>query len=57
MKVLFLALLLAPLLALSTVSQVMAQPLRLALHWLPQAQFAGYLMAEERASTPRAGWT
>jgi NitT/TauT family transport system substrate-binding protein len=48
MKVLFLSLLLAPLLALSTVSQVMGQPLRLVLHWLPQAQFAGYLMAEEK---------
>jgi len=40
--------LLALILALSTVSQAAAQPLRLVLHWLPQAQFAGYLMAEEK---------
>lgn len=42
------ALLFTLLLALSTVSQAAAQPLRLVLHWLPQAQFAGYLMAEEK---------
>lgn len=44
MKALLFAVLLAP----STVSQAAAQPLRLVLHWLPQAQFAGYLMAEEK---------
>jgi NitT/TauT family transport system substrate-binding protein len=42
------ALLFTVLLALTTVSQAAAQPLRLVLHWLPQAQFAGYLMAEEK---------
>lgn len=32
-----------------------AKPLRLILHWLPQAQFAGYLMAEEKGFYARRG--
>ena len=32
-----------------------AEPLRLILHWLPQAQFAGYLVAEEKGFYARRG--
>lgn len=44
MRTLFLTLLML----LATTARASDQPLRLVLHWLPQAQFAGYLMAEEK---------
>ena len=44
MRILFLTLLML----LATTASASDQPLRLVLHWLPQAQFAGYLMAEEK---------